>query len=1198
MLEPFPDWLFSGNQTNVNHLKHYKSMKNLQWFSGVSIPELKFDLKMKISVLFLFATILFMRGNTGYAQRAKVTLDLRNVTIEKLIDEIETSTEFRFVYKLKDVDVQRKVSIQVKSEQIDRVLHKIFQGTPTSFEVLDRLIYLTPSKIESDTSDTTNGSKQLEEPQIKPQSNVMGLVMDEFGTPLPGVSVVVKGTSMGVATDFDGNYSIEASSSDTLMFSYIGFLAQEIVVGNQTTINVTMQENVSEIDEVVVVAYGKTKREAFTGSAAFIETEQIQESATSNLGQALQGLSPGVQVVTQAGQPGADSAINIRGFTSLTGSTSPLIILNGSPFEGALSSIAPTEIESISILKDASSTSLYGSRASGGVILITTKTGKPGKTQVNFRHTLGTSDFAVALPNKLSAKDQWEAVWEGYYYDHLNEGQNDMAARENASALVTDRFFQARPHTNWLGQERIYRSNWNMDDPVGLDGKIKPEAYQLYDEYDWHDVFKPKFRQEYALDVSSGVSENTRIFFGTSYLIDRGQYFNQDFERWSSRLNLSTKIGERISLDANMFYVNTVQDNPNEFTRVVRTIPQGLNPYDFNHETGEFFTDVFGNTALQIGGGTSYSGRRFFGGSNPFLYSVAPKESDSYAFDVRTTNQFINKIGVGIDIADGLTFRTSFVADYQIIQRHQYSAPVFETGTVDGFAQKAANSRFAYTFNNILEYTRSFGDHNFSALLGHEMYSRNINNLSGSGTVFAIPGIFEVSATSSEPVSNSDETDYKLVSGFSRLTYDYKNKYYLNGSFRADGSSRFAPENRWGYFWSAGARWRLSQEDFLADSKVVDDLSLKASYGTTGNDGDNLYAYQALYNTTFNFYDRSGALESRLPTPGLIWEKNEQFNTGVEFSLFNRLRGNFEYFTTTSVDLLSDRALPPSFGIGTVQENIGSIQNKGFEIELGYNIINTKDFNWDFRANATHFKNEIITLPAGDQLVDIYKWSEGKSIYDFWLPTWAGVDPDTGDNTWYINVRDSQGNITGQEVSNNWAEVNNQDNYNYQGTSIPDVFGSVTNTFKYKGFDLSVMLYYSVGGLLYDSAWAENTAMRNAFGLIDYYRDNHWTPDNRFTDIPRPSVNDVDNRRVTSQFLFKNDFVRLRNVNIGYTFPDSFNKALGITNFRLFVQGDNLFTWGEAQKRGTDPEIAGFDGNDDYNWGIRKTINGGINVQF
>ena len=1027
---------------------------------------------------------------------------------------------------------------------------------------------------------------------------VSGVVTDHSGMPIPGASVVVKGTINGVATDFDGNFSIRAKSSDILIISFLGFSDKEISVGNQRNLNVVLQEDVSQLNEVVVVAYGTSKKEAFTGSAAFMETEQIQEAATSNLSQALQGLSSGIQVISNSGRPGQDANIQIRGFGSLSADSNPLIVLNGSPYEGALSSIAPSEIDNISVLKDASSTSLYGSRAANGVILITTKSGTVGKTEINFRHTLGTSDFAVKLPRKLNAAEQYEAVWEGFYFDNLSLGRGDDVARSNASRDVTDRFYIARPHTNFLGQTRRYRSNWNIDEPVGLDGKIKPEAQLLY-EYDWHDVFNPQLRQEYGFDVSSGLSENTRLFFSSTYLLDKGQYFNQNFDRWSTRLNINSKLGKRINLEASMLYLRTNQDNPGEFARVIRTIPQTIHPYEFNHEEGGFFTDSFGNLALQKGGGQSYSGRRFFGTDNPFDYINAPKESDAYAFDINSTNQIVNKLGISWDILEGITFRTSIISDFSVFQRHLYRAPVEGLVETEGLAFKASNSRFSYTFNNILEYKKLYGNHNFGLLAGQEMYSWNRNNLSGSGTIFAVPGLFELDATSAEPLSSSNETDYRLVSGFSRFTYDYKNKAYLNASYRADASSRFSPKKRWGNFWSVGGAWRLSEEEFLKNSKFVNNLKLKASYGTTGNDQIALYAYQALYDTGYNFYENSGAIESRLPTPELGWEKNIQSNFGLEFQLFNRLRANVEYFVKSSDDLLFAQPLPPSFGITSFDANIAKVENRGFEIDLRYDILKNRDLNWSIGFNATHYRNEIVELPVEEVLTSNYRWAVGQSIYDFWTPTWAGVDPDTGDNTWYINTLDANGNLIGQEISNNWGEVDKQENYAYQGSSLPDVFGGITNTIIYKGFDLSFMFYYSIGGVMLDNAFRENINMRNAFGLVDYWLDNHWTPDNPDAVIPRPSHrNFADNGRTTNQYMYENDFIRLRNLNIGYNFPRSFTDILNIKAFKLFVQADNLITWGNAQKRGTDPEIAGFDGSSDYNWGVRKTISGGVNIQF
>lgn len=1027
---------------------------------------------------------------------------------------------------------------------------------------------------------------------------VSGTVQDADGITMPGVNIRVKGKNAGAVTDADGRFSIIAAAADTLQFSFIGYRLQEIPIGAQDVLTITLLDDFQQLDEVVVVAYGTQKKAAFTGSASFIENEQIQQAASSNVSNALQGLSSGVQVINNVGQPGADAVIQIRGFGSLSASNQPLIVLNGSPYDAPLSSIAPNEIENISILKDAASTSLYGSRAANGVILITTKSGAIGKTIINFRSTFGTSDFAVDLPRKLNAAEQYEAVWAGFYYDNLERGMDDQAARENASGRVTDRFYIARPHMSFQGFERQYRSNWNIDDPVGFDGRIKPEAELLYD-YNWHDLFDPKLRQEYAFDISTGLNENTKLFFSSSYLDDKGQYFNQDFTRWSNRLSFSTQLGKRINLEASLFYLRTDQNNPGEFTRVIRTIPSGVHPYEFNHETGEFFIDAYGNLALQKGGGQSYSGRRFFGASNPFDYSIAPNEPDTYRFNVNNTNQLINKVVVGVDILKGLSFRTSLITDLNIRNNHQYLSPVQGILFDRGFASKSSRTRFSYTFNNFLEYKKSFGDHSIGVLVGNELFSWNINNLSGRKEVFAVPGIFELDAASAEPSTGSNETDYRLASVLSRLEYSFRDKIYLTGSFRADGSSRFSPDARWGNFWSVGAGWRLSEEAFLENVDFINNLKIKASYGTTGNDQLSLYAYQALYDLGFNFYENSGAVEQRLPTPELTWEQNQQLNVGIEFTLFKKLYGNIEYFVRTSEDLLFNQPLPPSFGITQVDANIATVQNRGYEIDLNYDLFRNQNFSWTISGNITHYENEITDLPVDEVLFGDNRWIEGRSIYEYWTPTWAGVDPETGDNTWFKNVFDGEGNIVGQEVTNNWAEVNVQNQHAFQGSSLPDFFGSITNTFKIADIDFSFMFYYSIGGVMLDGAFRENINMRNAFGLIDYWLDNHWTPERREVRIPRPSHTSFrDNGRTSNQYMFDNDFVRLRTVNIGYTFPSTFLNSVNISKLRVFAQAENLFTWGNAADRGTDPEIAGFDGTSDYNWGIRKTFVGGLQLQF
>ncbi|MCG8307310.1 MAG: TonB-dependent receptor [Cytophagales bacterium] len=1151
-----------------------------------NIAVIKLLVVMKLIIVFISVVSLNLSFGSGYAQETKLDVNVTDISIRQVLKVIEGKSEFSFMYDNTTVVLEKTVSINVRDKTIFEILDRILDKNEIKYQVIDRHIVLLPVE------------KGREERVITGT-----VISSEDDSELPGVNVLIKGSNHGTITDMDGNFLLKVPDEENvvLVFSYVGYIQEEVVLGNRNVIDVSLIPDITSLEEVVIIAYGTTKKASFTGSAAFIETDAIQKSASSNLSNALQGLSAGVQVVAPIGKPGGDASIQIRGFGSMSASNNPLIILNGIPYDGSLSSIAPNEIESVSILKDAVSTSLYGSRAANGVILITTKKGTPGKTVVNFKSTWGTSDFAVALPQKMNSDQQYEAVWEGFYYDYLVAGKTDNEARELASNKVTDRFYIARPHTNYLGETRNYRSNYNMDKPVGLDGKIKEGAFQLY-EYDWTDLFEKKLRQEYSLDISTGLTEKTRLFFATSLMDDQGQYLNQRFRRWSTRANVSTQISEKISIDASLNYIKNDQNDPGESTRFVRTIPNTIHPYQFDHERGGFMTDAYGNLALERGGGQSYSGRRFFGGNNPFEFSIDPYEPDSYAFNVNKDHKLINQVSVNFEFLENLNLRSSFSADLSIHNRHRYRSPVFGIVTRPGWASKANTTRFGYTWNNILNYLFDFNGHKFNLMAGNEIYAWRSDNVSSYKEGFPVPGIFEVNAASAEPNAVSSSNEYSLASAMSRLEYNFKDKVYASASFRADGSSRFHPDNRWGYFWSVGGGWRISEENFMLDVGWLDNLKLKASYGTTGNDKISLYAYQALFDPAYSFYEESGAIEKRLPTAELGWEKNVQFNTGFEFLVGGRFSGEVEYFIRQSNDLLFSRPLPQSFGITSVDDNIAKVENKGFELTLGYQILKNSDLKWDISLNTTHFKNEIKEMPLEEMFVpgsSIRKWVAGKSIYEFWTPTWAGVDPETGDNTWYKNVFDEAGNVTGQEITHKWAEANNEDHRTYQGSSLPDFFGSVTNSFSYKGIDLSFMFYYSVGGVMYDVVWRENVNMRNAFGLITYWIDNHWTPENTEARIPRPShKNFGDNGRATNQYMFTNDFLRLRNLNIGYTLPQSVSNKIRVGSLRVFAQGENLATWGPAARRGTDPEVAGFDGITNYNYAVRKTVVGGIQIQF
>lgn len=1139
----------------------------------------------------LLTTLAFCGCLTILGQNEKVSIQLRNASLKDFLSLIESQTDYRFSYRDVIVDDSKNITLSEEDMAVSDILKSVLSERKLAYKVLsDKSIVI--SEIESGVT------RQRKVKKVK------GVVTTDKGEPIIGANVVIEGTTNGTITDIDGNFFLDAMEGDRLKVSYIGYSDQYITVGNQQNLKINMVEDSKLIDEVVVVAYGTTKKASFTGAASVVSSDMLEKSNMNTVSSALQGLSSGVQVVGASGKPGAESAIQIRGIGSINTNSDPLLVLDGSPYEGDLGNIAPSDIESMTVLKDAASTSLYGSRAANGVIMITTKSGKTGrKPSINFRATWGTSDFAVPLPEKVSGMRQYELVWEGMYNDYISSGKSEKEAASLASKNVTGKFYNKNPMTLPDGTTRQYRSNFNMDEPIGLDGKVKPDAYTLF-EGDWYsDIFESKLRQEYMLDVSGG-SEKNSYYFSASWLDDKGLYMTQRYKRLTSTGKFSSQLKSWLKLDASMRYTRSEQWDPGEGTRAMRCIPNSLIPFLWDYENNTYLLDIYGRPALDYGGASSPSRRIFFPGTNPLEFAYSPNDENPYSYNVTDKNAISLRNTLTVDLPKGFQYKMNVSADYIVRGNHKYNDPTYGVEREKGSVEKTKLETYTYTFNNLLTYGIELGEGSLNALLGQEIYSYNENNVNGYVENYPLPGLEELTAGSENPSVNSYEDNYRLVSFFTRMEYDWRDKYYISGSFRTDGSSRFHKDKRWGNFWSAGASWRISEENFMKSFTWIDNMKLKLSYGTTGNDRVGYYAYQGLFALDKNLYTSPGALESRFPTKNLTWEKNQQINAGIDFSLWNRLSGSFEYFVRTSDDLLFDRPLPPSFGLAEVTSNIGKIQNRGVELDLNFLVIRNKDFSWNVGLNLTHYKNEILELPHGDMYVPestIRKWSVGGSVYDYYTPQWAGIDSETGLNSWYKQIRDEKGNIIGREKTTKWADVNNDENRVYQGSSLPDLYGSLTNSFAYKGFDLSFMFYFSLGGLMNDGLYKESTTMRNAFALTDMYEEKRWTPENREGAYFQKAshVNYADNSRTSDQWLFNNSFLRLRNINFGYTFPKTILSKVGITNLRLFLQGENLLTFGSAVKRHTDPESMQFDGgtkSDTY--GARKTITGGINLSF
>ncbi len=1019
----------------------------------------------------------------------------------------------------------------------------------------------------------------LSQPMAAQEKVITGVVVSsEDGLPMPGVTIVDKQTNNGVLTDMDGKFSIEVSpKTKNLSVSYLGYKAVNThISGNSMTI--TMEPDLIALDEVMVVAYGTGKKSSFTGSATVVKSDALEKIKASNVTQALQGQSSGVQIINNTGEPGADAAVMIRGIGSMNASSSPLYVVDGTAYDGYLNSINPADIESMTVLKDASATSLYGSRAANGVIMITTKKGTSDKGQINFRSSWGWSSLAVDLPRVINPDEFSMLSWQALYNGYLDAGYEQADAANYASTYLTGQF-GCNPYT--------------VEQPVGLDGKMNPDAKLLYSG-DWNDVLmKSRLRQEYNVDFS-GKSKKADYYLSAGYLNDKGVFTVSEFERFSSRANLNYEVNKWIKVGTNINFSHSKRagSSNSQVVWILRSMPSIYPIYEWDAEKNAYKLDDNGNKIFDYG---NY--RKGWSGSNLVadnIYNEYPTTGENASSRTYFEIKFLPQ----------LKWRTNFSFDY--VQTNYDGYTNSEYGFAAGYGGevfKSSSKSMSWTLNNLLTYEQSFGDHSINVLLGQEAFSTQYKYLSASKRGLPFFGITEIGAASEMNSMDSYEDNYHLLSWLSRAEYDYKDKYYVSASFRTDGSSRFHPDNRWGKFWSLGASWRVSNEDFMKSTSTwLDNLKLKASYGAVGNDNlGTYYAYQGLYSTGMNNYNDAGIMISRLPNKSLKWETNLQLNIGVDFAMFNKLSGGIEWFNRKSKDLLFYMPMAPSTGFGGIDRNIGDVKNTGVEFSLNYAAINNDNFKWTIDLNGTSYKNKITKLPQKEINAGVFKWREGESRFNFWGVEYAGVNPETGNDMYWKNVyeTDDKGNkILKERVkTEDYNEVSSDSQKKYLGDAIPKLFGGITNNFFYKGVDLSFMIYYSLGGKLYDSDYAQMMSYRVGYSMHPDMLES-WTPENKNAEFPRISTAYSNYMNAyTSKFVYNNTFARLRNVTLGYTLPKHWTQKFLVNSLRLYVQGDNLITVGSAVGRGTDPEqsISGVTAN---RFPMTKSVSFGLQLNL
>jgi TonB-linked SusC/RagA family outer membrane protein len=944
---------------------------------------------------------------------------------------------------------------------------------------------------------------------------VSGTVLDETGMPLPGVSILLKGTTRGTTTDLDGKYSIAAPSTGVLVFSFIGYLNIEETVGSRTKIDLTLSPDVANLEEVVVVGYGTQKKSQLTGAISSVGNKEIQELPITDARQALQGRAAGVDVVQPGSKPGAAPQVRIRGRRSFNASNEPLYVIDGIPTVGGLEDINPQDITSMEVLKDASATAIYGSRGSNGVVLITTKRGGAGKTVVSLDSYYGVS-------NELGRIEVFDGP---AFAEYKRESRRATGAYPEGPA--TDE-----------ADKRLF-------EPVEL------ESIALGRSTDYvAGLMRQGNIQSHQIGVSGGDAKTT-FFVSGNYFKDMGVIINQDFTRYTFRINLDHKITKNVSIGTSTLFTMSERngENFNPIGGALQENPLGK-PYD--DEGNIIFTPTS-------------DGLR----TNPFAEIVPGAQVDE---TYRT--RIFNSLYVNWEITKGLTYRVNFGPDYTVRRNGRFTGSQTNarrggdaTGSVDDRFQ------FNYTLENILNYTKTFNsvhNLNFTALQSFQKDRFEQSSISVLGIPAPSQLYHRLGDASQITGANTNLVEWALLSYMGRVNYDYKGKYLLTASVRADGSSRFGENNKFGFFPSAAFGWNMHQEEFLKNSSFIDQLKFRVSYGSIGNQAITPYQTQALLGRTSYAWDNTAAFGYRPNTignPDLRWETSTTFNTGFDFSILkNRVFGSIEYYVTNTSDLLAPQPLPNSTGFGGFTTNIGETQNRGIELSLSTLNIEKGDFSWSTDMIFTRNREKIVSLPNGDDIAAGRFIGQPLTVfYDLkkigiWQTSEKDLAASFGDKVGEIKIEDANGD----------GRINSLDRQ-ILGSAVADFSLGMTNRFNFKGFDVSFFVFGRFGSLIRSQF---HQSFNSLFGRYNNLAVDYWTPSNPTNAYPRPNQNQEFPKYNSSMSLFDGTFIKVRNINFGYNFGADVAKKIGLSSLRVFSSIQNPFIFSEYRKvhKGIDPE--------------------------
>jgi TonB-linked SusC/RagA family outer membrane protein len=992
---------------------------------------------------------------------------------------------------------------------------------------------------------------------------VSGVVTNEEGSPVIGVIVTVQGTTTSSVTDAAGRYTVTAPASGSLEFASFGLQTQVVAIENRSVVNVTMAPDATLIEGVVIsVPYGTASKSTYTGSVSAVSgVSSLKNLPSMSFETALQGAAPGIQIGNTSGQPGAQLDIRIRGIGSYNASNAPLFVVDGVPvisgnikefgYGGSMSvtsTINPSDIASISILKDAAATSLYGSRGANGVIMVTTKKGQSGNLKIDFKASTGFSDFAVPNRPILNGDEAHALAYEGAYNQAIHNGMSEVAAAADAQAKA-DKYYPLRDsYSDW--ESAMMRKGSNASYEVSTSGGNDKTTFYASLGY----------REELGVFRGSEIAGYT----GKGSLTHRDKGWTVNFETLMASMNQMT-ISEG-SAYANPIFATRVYAHPN--------IP-------IYNEDGSYHTDMFEE----------------WGMDNP----VEQNSIDSY---YNKTFRSRNTLSVGYEFFKGLSLKETLSYDYNGVEGIAIWPSNGRNGEANNGVSQRTQSQHSKLYSSlILNYNTKIGDdHDISALAGWDVDKTKYNYVYASGYGFATTKLWELD-TAAEPggIGANHTTEY-LISYFGNLNYTYASKYYLSATYRRDGSSRLGANTKWGDFWSVSGSWRLTGEEFLSDVSWLDMLRIRASYGTSGNLPSGLYSSLSTYTLSGISYNGvSGSAPSRAANPNLGWEKNATFDVGIEGRFFDMIDLELDYYNRQTKDLLLSMPLSTTTGFSSQLMNVGGMNNRGVEITLSADLFKNTNFQWTTRFVAAYNRNEVTGLVNHEPFTfssgATFQAKEGQPLYSYYMRDWAGVDPGTGESMWYIYETDENGEYTG--VKNITKDPAPATRLAVGYHPNPDWTGGWSNTLYWKGFDLNFMLSFTLGGYSYDS-WAYYGASSDGTispgeGAISRTQLDRWQKPGDIAKNPKRMWTGGHGNYTSSRWLHSTDHIRLKTMVFGYTVPQKFTEKAGIRNLRAFVAGNNLLTW--SRYSDYDPEV-GANGEAAWAVPILKSITFGLELGF